>query len=208
LRVAGYEFRKTRNPYPVTRINITMKIYTRTGDDGTTGLIGGSRVKKHDIRLEAYGTVDELNSFIGVVRSLQTDAHADSVLEKIQHKLFIIGANLASDDSITLIKKQMPVGKTDIELLEKEMDLMNDVLPDLRNFILPGGCQASSFCHVARTVCRRAERHIVELSEKTEVDPDLVRYMNRLSDYLFVLSRKVTKDQKAPEILWSQEPGE
>lgn len=185
-----------------------MKIYTRTGDDGTTGLIGGSRVKKNHIRLDSYGTVDELNSFIGVVRSLQTDTHADSVLEKIQNKLFIIGANLASDDSVTLIKEQMPVGKTDIELLEKEMDLMNKVLPELRNFILPGGCQASSFCHVARTVCRRAERHIVELSEKSEVDPNLIKYINRLSDYLFVLSRKVSMDQKAPEILWSPETGE
>ena len=185
-----------------------MKIYTRTGDDGTTGLIGGSRVKKNHIRLDSYGTVDELNSFIGVVRSLQTDTHADSALEKIQNKLFIIGANLASDDSVTLIKEQMPVGKTDIELLEKEMDLMIKVLPELRNFILPGGCQASSFCHVARTVCRRAERHIVELSEKSEVDPNLIKYINRLSDYLFVLSRKVSMDQEAPEILWSPEIGE
>jgi cob(I)alamin adenosyltransferase len=186
----------------------TMKIYTRTGDDGTTGLIGGTRVKKYNLRLEAYGTVDELNSFIGVIRSLQTDAHADSILEKIQNKLFIIGANLASDDSVSLIKKQMPVGKTDIEILEKEMDQMNQILPELRNFILPGGCQATSFCHVARTVCRRAERHIVELSEKAEIDPNLIKYINRLSDYLFVLSRKVSNDQKAPEILWSPEAGE
>jgi cob(I)alamin adenosyltransferase len=185
-----------------------MKIYTRTGDDGTTGLIGGSRVKKFDLRLDAYGTVDELNSYIGVIRSMQTDSSADSVLEKIQNKLFIIGANLASDASVTLIKKQMPVGKTDIELLEKEMDLMNNTLPELRNFILPGGSQATSFCHIARTVCRRAERHIVELSEKTEVDPNLIKYINRLSDYLFVLSRKVSMDQKVPEILWSPEIGE
>jgi len=185
-----------------------MKIYTRTGDDGTTGLIGGSRVKKYDLRLDAYGTVDELNSYIGVIRTMQTDSSADSVLEKIQNKLFIIGANLASDGSVTLIKKQMPVGKTDIELLEKEMDLMNNSLPELRNFILPGGCQATSFCHIARTVCRRAERHIVELAEKTEVDANLIKYVNRLSDYLFVLSRKVSADQKAPEILWSPEIGE
>jgi cob(I)alamin adenosyltransferase len=182
-----------------------MKIYTRTGDDGTTGLIGGSRVRKNHVRLDAYGTVDELNSLIGVVRSMQTDTQADSILEKIQNKLFIIGANLASDDSVTLIQKQMPVGKTDIEVLEKEMDLMNEFLPELRNFILPGGCQATAFCHLARTVCRRAERHIVELSEKTSVDPNLIKYINRLSDYLFVLSRKVSMDQKTPEILWSPE---
>jgi len=185
-----------------------MKIYTRTGDDGTTGLIGGSRVKKHNIRLESYGTIDELNSYIGLIRSMQTDEHADKVLEIIQNKLFVIGANLATDDSIDLIKKQMPCKKADIELLEKEMDEMNTSLPELRNFILPGGCQASSFCHVARTVCRRAERRIVELAESNEVDPLLIKFVNRLSDYLFVLSRKVTLDQKAPEILWSPEIGD
>jgi cob(I)alamin adenosyltransferase len=182
-----------------------MQIYTRTGDDGTTGLIGGTRVKKFDIRLEAYGTIDELNSYIGVVRSLQTDEHADKVLEKIQHKLFVIGAHLASDESAGMIKKQLPCSEADVVLLEKEMDQLFTVLPKLNNFILPGGCQASSFCHVARTVCRRAERRIVELSEKIEVDSDLIKYINRLSDYLFVLSRKISLDQKAPEILWSQE---
>lgn len=185
-----------------------MKIYTRTGDDGTTGLIGGSRVKKHNIRLEAYGTIDELNSYIGLIRSMQTDEHTDMVLEIIQNKLFVIGANLATDDSIDLIKKQLPCKKADIELLEKEMDTMNENLPELRNFILPGGCQASSFCHVARTVCRRAERRIVDLAENNEVDPILIKFVNRLSDYLFVLSRKVTLDQKAPEILWSPEIGD
>lgn len=182
-----------------------MKIYTRTGDNGTTGLIGGSRVKKHNIRLESYGTIDELNSYIGLIRSMQTDTRADQVLEIIQNKLFVIGANLATDESIGLIKKQLPCKKADIVLLEKEMDEMNKVLPELRNFILPGGCQASSFCHVARTVCRRAERRIVELAENNEVDPNLIKFVNRLSDYLFVLSRKVTLDQKAPEILWSPE---
>lgn len=180
-----------------------MKIYTRTGDDGTTGLIGGTRVKKYDLRLEAYGTVDELNSYIGLVRSMQTDEHADAVLEKIQNKLFVIGANLASEESSGMIKKQLPCGDADIEMLENEMDQMFTLLPQLNNFILPGGCQASSVCHVARTVCRRAERRIVELSEKTEVDSNLIKYINRLSDYLFVLSRKVSVDQKAPEILWS-----
>ncbi len=182
-----------------------MKIYTRTGDDGTTGLIGGSRVKKHNIRLESYGTIDELNSYIGLIRSMQTDKHADKVLEIVQNKLFVIGANLATDESITLIKKQLPCKNADIELLETEMDEMNTSLPELRNFILPGGCQASSFCHVARTVCRRAERHIVELADNKEVDPNLIRYVNRLSDYLFVLSRKINLDQKAPEIVWSPE---
>jgi cob(I)alamin adenosyltransferase len=180
-----------------------MKIYTRTGDDGTTGLIGGSRVKKFNLRLEAYGTVDELNSYIGVIRSLQTNPGADVVLERIQNKLFVIGANLATEDLAGLIRKQLPCSEADIELLEKEMDLMNEVLPELKNFILPGGCQASSFCHVARTVCRRAERHIVELAEKNDIDVNLIKYVNRLSDYLFVLSRKVSMDQEVPEILWS-----
>jgi len=191
-----------------TNIKIRMKIYTRTGDDGTTGLIGGSRVKKHNIRLEAYGTIDELNSYIGLIRSMQTDLPIDKILEIIQNKLFVIGANLATDESISLIKKQLPCQKTDIELLENEMDEMNSSLPELRNFILPGGCQASSFCHVARTVCRRAERHIVELSENKEVDSNLIKFINRLSDYLFVLSRKINLDQKAPEILWSPEVGD
>ena len=182
-----------------------MKIYTRTGDDGTTGLIGGSRVKKYNIRLEAYGTIDELNSYFGLIRSMQTDQRTDNILEIIQNKLFVIGANLATDESISLIKKQLPCKLTDIELLEMEMDQMNESLPELRNFILPGGCQASSFCHVARTVCRRAERHIVELSENKEVDPNLIKFVNRLSDYLFVLSRKINLDQNASEILWSPE---
>lgn len=185
-----------------------MKIYTRTGDDGTTGLIGGTRVKKYNLRLEAYGTIDELNSYIGVVRSLQTDTHADEILEKIQNKLFVIGANLATEDLTGLVRRQLPCRDTDIELLEKEIDLMNEVLPELKNFILPGGCQASSFCHIARTVCRRAERHIVELAEKADIDPLLIKYVNRLSDYLFVLSRKVSLDQKVPEILWSPDAGE
>lgn len=182
-----------------------MKIYTRTGDDGTTGLVGGTRVKKYDIRLESYGTVDELNSYIGLIRSQQSDKHTDEVLEKIQHKLFVIGANLATEDSIDLIRKQMPCKKSDVEMLEYEMDLIIAVLPELRNFILPGGCEASSFCHVARTVCRRAERRIIELSEQAEVDSNLIKYINRLSDYLFLLSRKVTMDQKVPEILWNPE---
>jgi len=182
-----------------------MKIYTRTGDDGTTGLIGGARVKKNNIRLEAYGTVDELNSYIGVVRSLQKEEHADLILEKIQNKLFVIGAHLASDETIEMIKSQLPCGVTDILMLEDEMDQMMAVLPPLNNFILPGGSHASSFCHVARTVCRRAERRIVELSDKTEVDSNLIKYINRLSDYLFVLSRKISMDLKTPEIRWSPE---
>jgi len=185
-----------------------MKIYTRTGDDGTTGLIGGTRLKKNHIRLEAYGTVDELNSYIGVVRSLYMEERADAALENIQKKLFVIGAHLATEQSDEMIKKQLPVEPIDILLLEDEMDRMIAVLPPLNNFILPGGSKATSFCHVARTVCRRAERRIVELGQKSDVDPNLVKYINRLSDYLFVLSRKISMDLKAPEILWSPDPKE
>lgn len=185
-----------------------MKIYTRTGDDGTTGLIGGTRIKKNHIRLEAYGTVDELNSYIGVVRSIYNESHADSVLENIQNKLFVIGAQLATEESDEMIKKQLPVDVTDILLLEDEMDRMISVLPPLNNFILPGGSKATSFCHVARTVCRRAERRIVELDVKSKVDVNLIKYINRLSDYLFVLSRKISMDLNTPEILWSPDPKE
>ena len=185
-----------------------MKIYTRTGDDGTTGLIGGTRIEKNHIQLEAYGTVDELNSYIGVVRSLYDDLHADSVLEIIQSKLFVIGAHLATEESDEMIKKQLPVEVADILLLEDEMDRMIAVLPPLNNFILPGGSKATSFCHVARTVCRRSERRIVELGEKSTVDSNLIKYINRLSDYLFVLSRKISMDLNTPEILWSPDPKE
>jgi cob(I)alamin adenosyltransferase len=139
---------------------------------------------------------------------MQNDTHADQVLESIQKKLFVIGAHLASDETVTMIKKQLPWGPADILLLEKEMDELFTVLPRLTNFVLPGGCQTSAFCHVARTVCRRAERRIVELSEKCEIDSNLIKYINRLSDYLFVLSRKVSMDQNAPEILWSPELSE
>ena len=182
-----------------------MKIYTRTGDDGTTGLIGGTRVKKHNIRLESYGTIDELNSYMGMIRAMQTDKKTDQVIEGIQNKLFVIGANLATEESIEIVKKQLPCKKSDVELLEKEMDRMNLELPDLRNFILPGGAQVAAVCHVARTVCRRAERRIVELAESQEVDAQLIKYINRLSDYLFVLSRYLNLQQNSPEILWEPE---
>lgn len=182
-----------------------MKIYTKTGDDGTTGLIGGTRVKKYDLRLEAYGTVDELNSYVGLIKSLYREEQIDLVLEKVQNKLFVIGGNLASESTNEMIKRQLPCREEDIQLLEKEMDRMTEILPPLHNFILPGGSQANAFCHVARTVCRRAERRIVELSEKEEIEPVLIKYINRLSDYLFVLSRKISFDMETAEILWVPE---
>lgn len=179
-----------------------VHIYTKTGDDGTTGLIGGSRVKKYDLRLEAYGTVDELNSYIGLILSTALDERARKVLTDVQSNLFVIGAQLATDDNAGVLKEQLPCTEKDIELLEEEMDWMIDLLPKLSNFILPAGSQGTAYAHVARTVCRRAERRIVELSERTAVNHNLVKYINRLSDYLFVLARKINHDQKLPETLW------
>jgi cob(I)alamin adenosyltransferase len=179
-----------------------VQIYTKTGDDGTTGLIGGARVKKYDIRLEAYGTVDELNSYLGVIISMSIDEHAKSVLRKIQSVLFTIGAQLATDDSAADFKKQIPCKDEMIEMLEQEMDEMFKVLPKLNHFILPGGSPAAAHAQVARTVCRRAERRIIELSEKTEINKNLIKFINRLSDYLFVLGRKISLDDQAPEMPW------
>lgn len=179
-----------------------VQIYTKTGDDGTTGLIGGTRVKKYDNRLEAYGTVDELNSHVGIVLSATENERARKVLTDIQSKLFVIGAHLAMDENAGALKDQLPCTEKDIELLEQEMDHMFEVLPKLNHFILPTGCQAAAYAHVARTVCRRAERCIVELADQIDVDQNLIKYINRLSDYLFVLARKLNFDKKVAETPW------
>ena len=183
-----------------------VRIYTKTGDDGTTGLIGGTRVKKYNIRLEAYGTVDELNSYLGLILSMDIEQHAKDVLKRVQAVLFAVGAQLATDDSVAGFKEQVPCKQEDIEMLEREMDNMFKVLPKLNNFILPGGSQAAAHAQVARTICRRAERRIVELSEATTINKNLIIFINRLSDYLFVLGRKVSFDDKVAETLWK--PGE
>jgi len=179
-----------------------MRIYTKTGDDGTTGLIGGSRVKKYDVRLEAYGTVDELNSHIGLILTAEIDERARKMLTEIQSKLFIIGSQLAMDDEAEKIMPRIPCSEKDIEQLEEEMDHMFEVLPRLNHFILPAGSPGTAYAHIARTVCRRAERRIVELSDKKEIEPGLIKYINRLSDYLFVLARKINLDHQREEILW------
>jgi cob(I)alamin adenosyltransferase len=178
-----------------------MKIYTKTGDKGYTSLIGGTRVPKHHLRIESYGTVDELNSYIGLIRDQEIDAHDKQILKEIQDRLFTIGSSLASDPERS--KMTIPdLHEADIELLEKEMDAMNEKLPELRHFILPGGNNAISFCHIARCVCRRAERLSVNLSAESTVEEKVNIYLNRLSDYLFVLARKIGNEQNIPENQW------
>jgi len=179
-----------------------MRVYTRTGDDGTTGLIGGARVKKYDLRLEAYGTVDELNSWIGLIRS--QEIHPDDVhdLIEIQNKLFVIGSLLATDTSRVDISGKLLCCAEDTLFLENRMDQILDVLPSLNSFLLPGGSNAVSYCHIARTVCRRAERRTYQLAAQTSVSDEVLKYLNRLSDYLYVLSRKVAADSGIEEIPW------
>ena len=178
-----------------------MKIYTKTGDKGQTSLIGGTRVPKHHLRIESYGTVDELNSYIGLIRDQQVSEHQQNLLKEIQDRLFTIGSALASDPEKS--KMKIPdLHQEDIELLEKEIDTMTADLPELRHFNLPGGSNAVSFCHLARCVCRRAERICVHLSEDSFVDEKVMVYLNRLSDYLFVLSRKLCFDNQIEENKW------
>ncbi len=179
---------------------MSFKIYTKTGDKGQTSLFGGQRLPKHHIRIESYGTVDELNSYVGLVRDHVIDDKIREVLKEIQDRLFTIGSNLASDPSKNMSTPD--VIDTDVELLEKEMDRMNEELPDLKNFILPGGHPSVSFCHVTRCVCRRAERLVVALDETEGVPPILIQYLNRLSDYLFVLGRQMAKELGATEVTW------
>lgn len=188
-----------------------MKIYTKTGDKGTTALFGGTRVPKHHIRIESYGTVDELNSYIGLIRDQNIEQSYKDVLIHIQDRLFTVGAILATDPEKATLKSgkerlNIPkISEENIERLEKEMDQMNDSLPPMTNFVLPGGHQTVSFCHIARCVCRRAERLAVALNDIEPIDPNTLMYLNRLSDYLFVLARKLSSNLKADEIKWIPE---
>lgn len=178
-----------------------MKVYTKTGDKGQTSLIGGTRVPKSHIRIESYGTVDELNSYIGLIRDLSEDAHVNAILVEVQDRLFTIGSMLASDP----VKSKMKIPDlldSDITLLEKEIDRMNETLSEMRSFVLPGGHPTVSHCHIARCICRRAERKIVDLAEVDEVTERVQIYVNRLSDYLFVLARKFSHDLQAIEMPW------
>ncbi|HSO85481.1 MAG TPA: cob(I)yrinic acid a,c-diamide adenosyltransferase [Draconibacterium sp.] len=182
-----------------------IKIYTKTGDDGTTGLIGGSRVKKYDQRLEAYGTIDELNAVIGVLRSSELPPDVVEILNKIQNKLFNIGSQLASDDTGAAFTANLAITNENIKNLEDAIDEYQSQLPELTHFIIPGGNLSSAQCHVARTVCRRAERRILEFAEHSKVQPEIVIYINRLSDFFFVLSRKLAYDNNIEEISWKKD---
>ncbi|MDO1444818.1 cob(I)yrinic acid a,c-diamide adenosyltransferase [Rhodocytophaga aerolata] len=178
-----------------------MKIYTKTGDQGQTSLLGGTRVLKSHDRIEVYGTVDELNSYIGLVRDQEVNASRREILKEIQDRLFTIGASLAADPDKTT-KKLPDLLEADVKLLEDAIDDMSTSLPELRYFILPGGHQSVSFCHVARCVCRRAERLAISLRQQSFVAELVIVYLNRLSDYLFVLCRKMTQELQAEEIPW------
>ncbi|OGS71158.1 MAG: ATP:cob(I)alamin adenosyltransferase [Flavobacteria bacterium RIFCSPLOWO2_12_FULL_35_11] len=188
-----------------------MKIYTKTGDKGKTSLFGGTRVPKYHLRIEAYGTVDELNSYIGLIRDQKIDPHTTEILLKIQNELFTLGSMLATPPEKEILKSGKErlninkVGEESVELLENEIDQMNESLPPMSHFILPGGHTTVSFCHITRCICRRAERITTLLNDESTINPQILVYLNRLSDYLFVLARKLTIDNQALEIPWIPE---
>jgi cob(I)alamin adenosyltransferase len=187
---------------------MSAKIYTKTGDKGTTSLIGGTKVPKSHLRIEAYGTVDELNSYIGLCKDLLGDEHIRGILQEVQDRLFTIGSSLACDP-IKEPKMRLPdLKESDIQLLEKEMDRMSESIPPMKSFILPGGHPIISQLHIARCVCRRAERCCVRLElESLEVETILIKYMNRLSDYLFILARYAHELYQVMEIPWKPRIG-
>ena len=178
------------------------RVYTKTGDKGETSIVGGIRVKKSCERLEAYGTVDELSSQLGLLASLLPDGEDKSLIIRIQTNLFNVCTNLATDQSQTPLYDSAKIVDGEIELLEQEVDRIMKLLPERQGFILPGGCQAAAQAHVCRTVCRRAERRIVALSEVAQISPETLQYVNRLSDYLFVLAKKINFNAGVSEIVW------
>lgn len=179
-----------------------MKVYTKKGDTGTTQLIGGTRVPKSSLRIEAYGTVDELNSYIGLIRDQEINSIYIEQLLEIQDRLFTMGSLLAMDPGKSTMK--LPeLAEGDITFLENAIDEMDAELAPMKSFVLPGGHSTVSYCHIARCVCRRAERISVDLHAESELSPIVLTYLNRLSDYLFVLSRKLTKDLGASEHPWT-----
>jgi len=182
---------------------MAIKIYTKTGDKGKTSLLGGTKVPKSDLRIECYGTVDELNSYIGLVSDHVPDKHSKNILKEIQDRLFTIGSSLACDPVKEPLMKIPDLKEQDVELLEKEIDSLTEKLPPMKNFILPGGHVAVSITHVARCVCRRAERLCVNMQEhEMSIEPLIIIYLNRLSDYLFILARYVAHLLNVEEIPW------
>jgi len=179
------------------------RIYTRTGDRGETGLIGGTRVPKDHPRVEAYGAVDELNAHLGVVRAQIADAELGALVDEIQHRLFDLGAELAAPAGAA--GGASPIGDAAVTALERAIDAYQAALPPLREFILPGGAPLAASLHVARTVCRRAERRVVTLARAETVRPDLLRYLNRLSDLLFVLARVANRRVGRPDVVWNKQ---
>jgi cob(I)alamin adenosyltransferase len=185
-----------------------MKVYTKTGDKGTTALFGGTRVPKHHIRIESYGTVDELNSHIGLIRDQDINPLYKNVLIEIQDRLFTVGAILATPPEKEILKNGKQrlninrISNEDILFLENEIDAMDALLPQMTHFVLPGGHTTVSYCHIARCVCRRAERLATHLHELEPTDEQVLTYLNRLSDYLFVLARKLSQDLNANEVQW------
>ena len=185
-----------------------MKVYTKTGDTGTTALFGGTRVPKHHIRIESYGTVDELNSHIGLIRDQQINATYKTILIEVQDRLFTVGAILATPPEKETLKngekrlQNLGIQENDILFLETQIDAMEEQLPPMTHFVLPGGHTTVSYCHIARCVCRRAERLAVHLNEIEPTDEMVIKYLNRLSDYLLVLARKLSLDLNADEVKW------
>lgn len=178
-------------------------VYTKTGDKGTTSLVGGTRVPKTHIRLEAYGTVDELNSHLGLLITYLADERDRTFVQQVQDKLFAVGSHLATDREKTKLHEASVITPQLVETMENEIDRLDEMLPPLSAFVLPGGSRGAAVCHVCRTVCRRAERRILDLAEQVEIASELLAYVNRLSDYLFVLSRKMNRDEKKEEIFWN-----
>lgn len=179
-------------------------VYTKTGDTGMTSLVGGKRVPKTHARLEAYGTIDELNSFIGLLITHLTEEADRVFLTDVQSKLFVAGSYLATDTEHCPLRQQSIVTEEMVKELENAIDETDASLPPLKLFVLPGGTAGASVCHVCRTVCRRAERRILALSEETEIDQNVIAYINRLSDYLFVLARKLNIIAGQEEIIWKR----
>ena len=179
-----------------------MKIYTKTGDGGQTSLLSGTRVSKSDLRIDTYGTVDEVNAHIGLLRDQPVNEKRRELLIKIQDKLFTMGSRLAADPAKPVPEYLPEITSDDVMRLESEMDIMDEALPVMKHFILPGGHPSVSYCHIARCVCRRAERLLIKLQENEPVSDILVIYLNRLSDFLFVLARKMSQELEVEEIPW------